>query len=79
MKYHSIVGVDKSQWWSSAIVGVGDGVVSKESAHSDYAASEIVVDANHSAIVTHPLAVLEVRRILLEHLAELRDDPSVTA
>ena len=32
VKYHNIIGVDKSEWWLSAIVKVGDGVVSKESA-----------------------------------------------
>ncbi len=79
MKYHSIVGVVPSQeWWLNALIKEGDGVVSKESAHSDHAVSEIVVPADHSTIIMHPLAVLEVRRILLEHLAELRDDPSIT-
>ena len=31
--------------------------------------------ADHSTVHPHPAAVLEVRRILLEHLAELRGQP----
>ena len=37
----------------------------------DDAASEIMVPADHTTVHTHPAAVLEVRRILLEHLADL--------
>jgi hypothetical protein len=33
------------------------------------AASEIVVPADHLTVHQHPLAILEVRRILLEHAA----------
>jgi pimeloyl-ACP methyl ester carboxylesterase len=76
VKYHNIVGVIPPQWWLSKISAEGDGVVSKESAHVDYAASEIVVPADHSTVHTHPLAVLEVRRILLEHLSDLRGEPT---
>jgi pimeloyl-ACP methyl ester carboxylesterase len=68
VRYHSIVGVVPKQWWQSAD---GDGVVSCASAHTDNAASEITVPAGHTTVHTHPAAVLEVRRILLEHLAEL--------
>ena len=78
VKYHNIIGIVPQQWWSSIIVKEGDGVVNKESAHSDYALSEIAVPADHSGVVAHPLAVLEVRRVLLEHLNELRNDPAVT-
>ena len=73
VKYHNIVGVVPPQWWLSTIAKEGDGVVSKQSAHVDYAVSELVVPADHTTVHAHPLAVLEVRRILLEHLAELRD------
>jgi pimeloyl-ACP methyl ester carboxylesterase len=76
VKYHSIVGVVPPEWWLSVIAKEGDGVVAKASAHSDHAVSEIVVPADHSSILTHPLAVLEVRRILLEHLDDLRGDPA---
>src|SRR5439155_8216354 len=44
-----------------------DGVVHYSSAHIDGVDSEIVVEADHSQVHRHPLAVLEVRRILLEH------------
>lgn len=46
-----------------------DGVVPYSSSHFEGAASEEVVPVWHSAHY-HPLAALEVRRILLEHLAE---------
>jgi pimeloyl-ACP methyl ester carboxylesterase len=72
VKYHNIIGEVPSQWWLSAIAKQSDGVVTKESAHVEGEVSEIVVPADHSTVHAHPLAVLEVRRILLEHLAELR-------
>jgi hypothetical protein len=34
----------------------------------DHVASEIVVEADHLVVHRHPLAILEVRRILLEHV-----------
>jgi hypothetical protein len=76
VKYHNIIGIVPPQWWLSVIAKESDGVVTKESAHLDDAVSEIVVPADHSTVHTHPLAVLEVRRILLEHLAELRGQPA---
>jgi pimeloyl-ACP methyl ester carboxylesterase len=45
-----------------------DGVVAYRSAHIEGVASELVVDSYHS-VQGHPLAIAEVRRILLEHLA----------
>jgi hypothetical protein len=47
-----------------------DGVVPYASAHLDGVESEIVVEADHNNVHRHPLAVLEVRRILLEHLRQ---------
>ena len=47
-----------------------DGVVPYWSAHIDGVESEIVVKADHYTVHRHPLAVLEVRRILLEHLRQ---------
>jgi pimeloyl-ACP methyl ester carboxylesterase len=44
-----------------------DGVVPYTSAHLDDVASEITVPADHIHVHHHPLAVREVRRILLEH------------
>jgi pimeloyl-ACP methyl ester carboxylesterase len=75
VKYHSIVGVLPKDSWLAKVTAVGDGVVPRESAHFDGAASEITVPADHSSVHTHPAAVLEVRRILLEHLAELEGRP----
>jgi pimeloyl-ACP methyl ester carboxylesterase len=71
VKYHSIMGVLPKDEWLVKLSGEGDGVVSRESSHFEGAASEIVVAANHTTVHAHPAAVLEVRRILLEHLAEL--------
>lgn len=76
VKYHNIVGrVPKHGVF--ALAPDGDGVVGLDSARVDGVASELVVPADHTTVHAHPLAVLEVRRILLEHLAELRGFPSV--
>ena len=75
VKYHSIVGVLPKGSWLAKMSAEGDGVVPRESAHFDGAASEIIVPADHSSVHSHPAAVLEVRRILLEHLAELEGRP----
>ncbi len=45
-----------------------DGVVEYQSAHVEYVESEIIVRSGHSC-QNHPVAIEEVRRILLEHLA----------
>jgi len=71
VKYHNIVGVLPEQGFLSRWAPFGDGVVSYASAQMDDVTSELVVPADHSQVHSHPLAVLEVRRILLEHLAEL--------
>ena len=47
-----------------------DGVVPYVSAHLDDVSSELVVPADHCEVHHHPLAILEVRRILLEHVRE---------
>ena len=70
--YHSVIGVTHdrtarlSDCWP-APCEEGDGVVPVSSAHLDTAESEIIVPADHTHVHQHPLAVLEVRRILLEH------------
>jgi pimeloyl-ACP methyl ester carboxylesterase len=63
---HSIMGVQREPKESG-----GDGVVSYESAHLDDVDSELVVRSGHSS-QSNPVVVMEVRRILLEHLEELR-------
>lgn len=48
----------------------GDGVVSLESANAIAAESRVEVPAEHQKVHQHPRSILEVRRILLEHLVE---------
>lgn len=70
VKYHNIIGVlEKSSLWGRR--SRGDGVVDYDSARMEDVQSELVVDAEHTAIHTTGKAILEVRRILLEHLSEL--------
>jgi len=75
VRYHNIVGnaTKEASWLGSvgeSIGGEGDGVVSLASAKVEEAESEIEVDADHTGVHQHPLSVLEVRRILLEHLEQ---------
>jgi hypothetical protein len=70
--YHNIVGVVGYDESPEAASEGSDGVVAFASAHLDDVASELIVDADHVNVHRHPLAVLEVRRILLEHLASQR-------
>lgn len=70
-RLHNIVGVVEDSQFLNRVSGVGDGVVEYASAHLADADSEIVVNADHVTVHRHPRAVLEVRRILLEHLYEL--------
>ncbi|MCR4411249.1 MAG: alpha/beta fold hydrolase [Thermoguttaceae bacterium] len=79
VRYHNVIGVLPQQGFLSDWAPNGDGVVSYESARMDDVASELVVPADHTSVHSHPLAVLEVRRILLEHLAELERFPNVAA
>jgi pimeloyl-ACP methyl ester carboxylesterase len=75
VSYHNIVGRLPHHDFLGRVTGDGDGVVPYESAHLADVASEIDVPADHSDVHRHPLSVLEVRRILLEQLTELRRDP----
>jgi pimeloyl-ACP methyl ester carboxylesterase len=72
--YHSIIGVistattDIEKWIAGDLRDPGDGVVPYKSAHiDDKTVSEKVVPADHFHVHHHPLAIQEVRRILLEH------------
>ncbi|HSF05922.1 MAG TPA: alpha/beta fold hydrolase [Methylomirabilota bacterium] len=62
---HSIIAV----LGTGPVTGKTDGVVAYESAHLDGVASEKVVRSGHSTLA-HPETILEVRRILLEHLGQ---------
>jgi hypothetical protein len=75
--YHSVIGVvpPSANVLDRLLVSTdggepGDGVVPYRSAHLEDVDSELVVPADHFTVHHHPLAVLEVRRILLEHLKE---------
>jgi pimeloyl-ACP methyl ester carboxylesterase len=76
IRYHSVIGVSKrdtmlvERLFGGGYCQPSDGVVPYASAHIDSAASELVVPADHFHVHHHPLAILEVRRILLEHLRE---------
>jgi pimeloyl-ACP methyl ester carboxylesterase len=71
--YHTIAGVVSTtstnfeRWLAGDRCDPGDGVVPYKSAHLDNVDSELVVPADHFHVHHHPLAVQEVRRILLEH------------
>jgi pimeloyl-ACP methyl ester carboxylesterase len=73
VKYNNIVGDVPEKGVAKVLsAGRGDGVVTLESAKLDNAESQIVVAAEHSAVHRHPQSILEVRRILLQQIAELR-------
>ena len=66
--FHSIIGNVRE----AEIPGGSDGVVPYSSSHLDGAASELVVRSGHSA-QQNPLAIQELRRILLLHLRQYPD------
>ncbi len=76
VNFHSIIGVAPPTRYvkiERILAGEprdekGDGVVPYSSAHLPDVDSEVVVPAEHTEVHRHPLAVQEVRRILLEHL-----------
>jgi hypothetical protein len=71
-RLHNIVGVLSRSGFVAQLSEEGDGVVSYQSAHLIDADSELIVNADHLNVHRHPLSILEVRRILLEHEQELR-------
>jgi pimeloyl-ACP methyl ester carboxylesterase len=82
VKYNNIVGLIDESSWLRKISNPGDGVVPFESAHLKDAESEIVVEADHVNLHQHPLTILEVRRILLQHSREMyaeRGSPSAAS
>ena len=76
VRYHNVVGDAPksgiSGWFSH---DQGDGVVSVASAQLEQAVSQISVAAEHSKVHRDPKSILEVRRILMKHVAELRTFP----
>jgi hypothetical protein len=77
VRYNNIIGEIPSSWWLHALGDQTDGVVSVASARTPDAEPALIVPADHMTVHCHPLAVMEVRRILHEHLDELRANPVV--
>ena len=64
VRYHSIIGQAEADL---PLADSSDGIVPYSSAHLPGAASERVLPSSHS-VQEHPLAILEIRRILRERL-----------
>ena len=77
--YHNIIGVISKSNWFGKEESPSDGVVDIESAMMDDVASEIMVESKHIDIHSKPRAILEVRRILVDHLRELTQYPQLAA
>ncbi len=75
--YHNIIGQIPKRGLFSDDDPESDGVVDVSSAHMDDVESEIMVAADHQNIHNTPRAILEVRRILIEHLEKLRNQSQV--
>jgi pimeloyl-ACP methyl ester carboxylesterase len=75
VQYHNIIGQIPGHWWLGSLQAQGDGVVTVASARASGVESELIVPADHGTVHCHPAAVMEVERILHEHLAELRGLP----
>ena len=65
--FHSIIG-NKDE---AGCPGGSDGIVPYSSSHLDEAKSELIVKSGHSA-QKNPLAIQELRRILLLHIESLK-------
>ena len=72
VRYHNIIGSLEEAKLLGAVAGKSDGIVKVESARIPYAESEIIVPSEHTQVHRQPAAILEVRRILLQHLSEMR-------
>ncbi len=74
VRYHNVIGVHESSGVSALFSNSSepsDGVVTVSSAHFPRSVSEITIEEEHSLIHQHPRAILEVRRILTEHLFDI--------
>lgn len=69
-RYNIYGRLEKASWFSY-LVGVedGDGIVAVESAQWPAVVSQLEVPAEHNVIHQNPRTILEVKRILYEHLA----------
>jgi pimeloyl-ACP methyl ester carboxylesterase len=74
--YHTIYGdistasTNIERWLAGDSGDPGDGVVPYKSAHIDNADSELPVRADHFHVHHHPLAIQEMRSILMKHYEE---------
>lgn len=74
VRYHNVIGRVPEDSLQGFLSRDGDGVVSYESARLDGVRgleSQVIVPADHLTVHRHPQSILEVRRILLEQVAEL--------
>jgi hypothetical protein len=71
-KYHNIIGLVPEKGFYGKFSAGTDGVVELASAQIDGVESELVVEAEHQEIHTTPRAILEVRRILKDHLSQIQ-------
>jgi len=72
VSYHSIIGNKDA----ADTPGGSDGIVTYESAHLEGAVSEKIVCSNHN-VHTSPAGILEVRRILHEHIRSASNSEKV--
>jgi len=79
VRYHNIVGMIENSSWFSKDTMESDGIVSFASAQMEDVQTQIVVQANHGSVHTTPRAILEVRRILIEHLRDASENPHLAA
>jgi hypothetical protein len=76
VKYHNIIGLAPTSGIFGKLSKGSDGVVTFDSARIEDVDSELVIEADHTHVHRHPRAILEVRRILLEHAAEYQAQQS---
>ncbi|MCL2304927.1 MAG: hypothetical protein FWC43_06240 [Planctomycetaceae bacterium] len=72
VQFNNIIGLEHKTGLAKYLERAGDGIVEYKSAKIDGVQSEIDVPAPHGTVHTHPRSIMEVRRILLENLAETR-------
>jgi hypothetical protein len=72
VKFHNVIGrIEENSFWSELLASEPtDGVVCVDSATIHGVQSETFVNAEHQKIHQHPRAILDVKRILYDHLIE---------
>ncbi len=77
VRYNNIMGVVSEEGFFNHFSQGSDGVVELTSAHMEDVESEIQVISKHQDIHRQPRAILEIRRILVKHLDEVRAEARV--